>query len=302
MRIARTNRSADAATIAAEAAASAAAARERAAEAAAHATHLQAQTPAAKSRRRRPGKRTTLFALAAAVILGGAAYAIAGSREAKPPIEASLIDYSTPSAGVKTADATLRRDPEEKYSHPETRTSKRARRKAGIPQASATTRVAPGAASDAELRGELRTSRKQAGGNANGVTLLPDGTALAPFDAPPEVQSIVAAANTIAKFPYIWGGGHGSFSDVGYDCSGSLSYALRAAALVEAPLVSGQLAHWGVEGPGKWITVYAHGGHTFMVVGGLRYDTSFRDGPRGSRWQDRKRSYKGFAVRHWPGL
>ena len=90
--------------------------------------------------------------------------------------------------------------------------------------------------------------------------------------------------------------------DNAYDCSGSVSYALAAAGLVAQPLTSGDLMSWGAPGPGKWISVYASAGHTYMYVAGVRFDTSGRDGPLGSRWQPAARDNAGFVVRHWPGL
>ena len=136
---------------------------------------------------------------------------------------------------------------------------------------------------------------------AGRVTLNGDGTASAPANAPASIKAAVAAGNRIAKTPYIWGGGHGSFSDKGYDCSGSVSYVLHAAGVLGSPLASGGLMSWGKEGQGNWITVYSNPGHVFMTVGGLRFDTSGRSGT-GSRWQSAGRGAGGFAVRHYPGL
>ncbi len=95
---------------------------------------------------------------------------------------------------------------------------------------------------------------------------------------------MIAGGNAIADFPYIWGGGHASFIANGYDCSGSVSYALAAGGLLSAPLVSGELASWGEPGPGRWITIYANAGHTFMDVDGMWFDTAGRSGPYASRW------------------
>jgi cell wall-associated NlpC family hydrolase len=147
---------------------------------------------------------------------------------------------------------------------------------------------------------EEKAAGKAAPGDS--VTLDSDGSALAPLNAPPVINAVIAAGNNIKNYPYIWGGGHGSFQDNGYDCSGSVSYALAGGNLLNAPLTSGELANWGEPGPGKWITIYANGGHVFMFVGGLRFDTSFRDGPRGTRWQNSKRSLAGFEIRHPAGL
>ncbi len=114
---------------------------------------------------------------------------------------------------------------------------------------------------------------------------------------------MISGANAIADFPYVYGGGHASFVDNAYDCSGSVSYALAAGGLLSSPLTSGDLEQWGVAGPGKYITVYANAGHTFMFIDGLRYDTSGRSGVFGTRWQvGVGHEQGGFVARHWPGL
>jgi cell wall-associated NlpC family hydrolase len=126
------------------------------------------------------------------------------------------------------------------------------------------------------------------------------GPALPP-DAPPAVRALVDAANRIATKPYVYGGGHRRWDDTGYDCSGSVSYALYGAALLDAPLPSGDFMDWGDAGPGRWVTIYANPDHMFMIVAGMRFDTS---GLRqaGTRWQTSERSLDGFVVRHPPGL
>jgi cell wall-associated NlpC family hydrolase len=130
--------------------------------------------------------------------------------------------------------------------------------------------------------------------------VISSGEAMAPFDAPPVISDVIGAANQIAKTPYRWGGGHGAWRDKGYDCSGSVSFALAAAGLVDSPLTSGLFMRWGAPGPGRWITIYANEGHAFMTVAGLRFDTS---GLRaGTRWQKAPRSTAGFVRRHPPGL
>jgi len=131
------------------------------------------------------------------------------------------------------------------------------------------------------------------------AVLNPDGTATAPASAPPVVHAIVAAANEIASHPYRYGGGHRTWVDTGYDCSGSVSYALHGAGLLAASAPSGAFETWGEPGPGKWVTIYAHKTHMYMVVAGLRFDTS---GAKPSRWQTAPRSPDGFTVRHPPGL
>jgi cell wall-associated NlpC family hydrolase len=130
---------------------------------------------------------------------------------------------------------------------------------------------------------------------------LGNGVAVPPLDAPEEVKQIIEAGNVIARTPYLWGGGHGKWLDKGYDCSGSVSYALAAAGLLAGPADSSQLMGWGKPGKGKWITIYSNPGHVFMVVAGVRFDTS---GNRvtGSRWQATMRGTGGFVARHPPGL
>jgi hypothetical protein len=141
---------------------------------------------------------------------------------------------------------------------------------------------------------------------ANAATILPNGKAMPPAGAPYPIRRAIKAANKIHRKTYIWGGGHRSFKARGYDCSGAVSYVLHAAGLLSSPLVSGQLAFWGAPGPGAWITVFANRTHTYMVVAGLRYDTSPRgesvDQGRGPRWRFTLRAPTGFAVRHWNGL
>ena len=115
------------------------------------------------------------------------------------------------------------------------------------------------------------------------------------------MREIIEAGNSIARTPYLWGGGHGKWLDKGYDCSGSVSYALASAGLLNAPLDSGRLMGWGKPGTGKWVTIYANAGHVYLVVAGVRFDTS---GTRatGSRWQKTMRPGGGFVARHPPGL
>jgi hypothetical protein len=138
------------------------------------------------------------------------------------------------------------------------------------------------------------------------ATILPGGKASIPAGAPYSVVRAIQAANRIHRRTYIWGGGHRGFKAKGYDCSGAVSYVLHAAGVLSSPLVSGQLAWWGVPGPGAWITVYANKTHTYMVVAGLRYDTSplgeSVDQGRGPRWRYTLRTGTGFAIRHYAGL
>ncbi len=135
-----------------------------------------------------------------------------------------------------------------------------------------------------------------------GATLV-DGQAIAPPNAPNAVKAVIAAANHIAGRPYVWGGGHRSWSTRGYDCSGAVGYALHGASLLETTMVSGQLAYWGLGGVGRWITVYANDEHVYMIIAGLRFDT--RDDPpgvSGPRWHTERVEPRGFTVRHPTGL
>jgi cell wall-associated NlpC family hydrolase len=163
------------------------------------------------------------------------------------------------------------------------------------------------AASDAEVRQELADFRKYLASQSPAVggpvaKVLPDGSAVAPRHAPEVVKAIINAGNQIALTPYIWGGGHGAWADTGYDCSGSVSFALAGAGLLESPLTSGAFMNWGEPGPGKWVTIYASNGHVFMYVAGLRFDTSGRGANSDTRWQANLRSTSGFVAVHPPGL
>jgi hypothetical protein len=130
-----------------------------------------------------------------------------------------------------------------------------------------------------------------------------DGKAIAPRNAPRRVRRVITAANRIVGKPYRYGGGHKRFSrtlDGGYDCSGSVSYALYGGRFLRSPLPSGDLMSWGRPRPGRWITVYANGGHAYVVVAGLRFDTSMRDDQSrtGPAWSKRLRRSSSFVARH----
>jgi hypothetical protein len=136
-----------------------------------------------------------------------------------------------------------------------------------------------------------------------------NGIAYAPKDAPPAVVNAINAANQIVRMPYRWGGGHRSFKDSAYDCSGSVSFALHGGGLLNSPLDSSSFMKWGLAGKGRWITVYTNSGHAFMMIAGLRFDTGYRDrraakgtapgsGPRWGHY----RPTDGFNARHPNGL
>jgi cell wall-associated NlpC family hydrolase len=130
--------------------------------------------------------------------------------------------------------------------------------------------------------------------------LLSDGTAAAPANAPVEVKRIIASANEIARLPYKWGGGHSTWRDTGYDCSGSLTYAFRTT-FRRGSVPTFGYSNWGAPGPGQWITVYANSGHVYSVIAGMRFDSS---GLRvaGSRWTTQARSASSFVARHPVGF
>ena len=164
-----------------------------------------------------------------------------------------------------------------------------------------------GAPTDAQVRRELEQAFGSRAGRAiDAAGLGSGGLATVPPAAPARVAAIINAANSVARKPYVYGGGHGrladeTFVDSAYDCSGSVSFALAAAGLVDSPMDSSALARFGKAGPGRWVTIYANAGHAFMTVAGLRFDTSGRDAG-GSRWQADSRTVAGFTVRHPAGL
>ena len=162
---------------------------------------------------------------------------------------------------------------------------------------------------------------RRASSNSGGATFVPpppppakgalvDGRLVAPASAPRRVKQVITAANRIVEKPYVYGGGHTTYRarrlDRGYDCSGAVSYALYGGRFLRSPLPSGMLMNWGQRGPGQWITVYAHGGHAYVVVAGYRFDTSMHDrdapGPStGPRWSRTLRTSSAFVARHPSG-
>jgi cell wall-associated NlpC family hydrolase len=129
------------------------------------------------------------------------------------------------------------------------------------------------------------------------VGVIRNGLAYAPAAAPLQVQQAIWAANTLRHKPYIYGGGHQSFTSRGYDCSATVSFALHAAGLLRAPLDSSDFMHWGQRGRGQWITIYTNPGHAWAVIAGLRLDTA-GPGESGPRWRTVPGSTRGFRVRH----
>jgi cell wall-associated NlpC family hydrolase len=178
----------------------------------------------------------------------------------------------------------------------------------------------PGTSSSAKTSDEQApapassTPQDQAGGAAFGsvpailhptvpgdVGVIRDGVAYAPTGAPLAVQQAIWAANTLRHKPYIYGGGHRRFRSRGYDCSGTVSFALHAARLLASPLDSSSFMQWGERGRGQWITVYTNPGHAWAIIAGMRLDTS-GPGESGPRWRTETRSTRGFRVRHPDGF
>jgi|SRR5665213_2160343 len=232
----------------------------------------------------------------------------AGAKTGEPAGAGSTAGAKTPGRGVDVAEV---RDPEEAKSFPLPASTQH--RAASTPSVAGEAAVAAGAPSDAEVKRELnqmhaveraaaQTQRRELTPVAGGESVGGNGAIPIPTGVPEAVQRVIAGGNAIADFPYIWGGGHASFVANGYDCSGSVSYALAAGGLLNTPLVSGDLAGWGEPGPGRWITIYANAGHTFMDVDGMWFDTAGRSGPYASRWLVATPPLEGYAVRHPQGL
>jgi hypothetical protein len=169
--------------------------------------------------------------------------------------------------------------------------------------------AASGAPTDAEVGRDLARALgvSDAKSAVDQAGLTGAGMATVPPSAPGSVRAIITAANQVARAPYRYGGGHGgvggdeSWVDTAYDCSGSVSFALASAGLVDRQLDSTSFMGWGEPGPGKWVTVYANAGHAFMTVAGLRFDTVER-ARTGTRWGAAPRRVGGFTARHPKGL
>jgi len=144
---------------------------------------------------------------------------------------------------------------------------------------------------------EINSNRPMVAGDR---AILRNAIAYAPSHAPDNIKNAIWAVNTLRRKPYVWGGGHASFNDYGYDCSGAVSFALHYAGLLDAPLPSSDLRHYGRRGRGRWITIYSRNGHTFAIIAGLRLDTTdLRDGGDvGPRWYADGRDTRGFNARH----
>src|SRR3954447_18107989 len=160
----------------------------------------------------------------------------------------------------------------------------------------------PGGASAACTSGGITSAEVDVCTPTANARLLPSGMLVPPKSAPPRVKAVIAAANKIRSKPYVWGGGHARWWDRGYDCSGSVSFALHGGKFLESPLPSGPMAKWGEEGEGRWITVWTNAGHAYAEVAGFRWDTSGDNGGEtGPRWHEDLRDNIGFVSRHPTG-
>jgi cell wall-associated NlpC family hydrolase len=232
--------------------------------------------------------RSSLVALALlAAIATGAGVSVAGAPAATKPVRIAPVPSPLPVPPVLELAAQRLEDAAQAQPAPKAVTVTRPKRT--TPSTQTVHPVTSPAASDHDDPAIVKAD------------VLSNGVALPPLEAPAEVRAIIEAGNAIARTPYKWGGGHGRWQDTGYDCSGSVSFALASAGLLGAPMASGPLMSWGEAGPGRWITIYASPTHVFMVVAGVRFDTG---GTRvtGSRWQATMRSTAGFAARHPAGL
>jgi hypothetical protein len=239
----------------------------------------------------------------------GATARAATARAAGAPLAAAApAAQPVPSSRAGVVEV---RDPQEANSYPAPASVHHAA--ATAPSKAGEAIVASGAPSDAEVRAELQqmqaAERTAAQAQRQHLVPVPGGRSIAgngslpiPAGVPEVVQRVIAGANAIADFPYVFGGGHASFVDNAYDCSGSVSYALAAGGLLGAPQTSGELESWGAAGPGRYITVLANAGHTYMYVDGIMYNTAGRSGVYASRWQVGAVDNAGFVARHWPGL
>jgi cell wall-associated NlpC family hydrolase len=275
------------------------------------------------------------LALAAVAVAVVAALATGGSHRtrarestsavapgsASRPASASTSVPSTPSRTVREgttaaiggarASANEVADPQEASSYPAPASA--VHTAAASPSKAREAFLAAGAQTLAEIKAELaqEEATKRAASKQQKQIFTPqpggesvggNGTIPIPTNVPEAVRAVVAGANEIADYPYVYGGGHASFIDNAYDCSGSVSYALAAGGLISRPETSGELESWGVPGPGRYITVLANAGHTYMYVDGILYDTAGRSGVYASRWQVQPTDNSGYVVRHYPGL
>jgi Putative peptidoglycan binding domain len=172
--------------------------------------------------------------------------------------------------------------------------------KTGVPTTSTTNQTIAGVATGGQPTGGVGFGAGSPSGPTAKAKIV-NGYAVAPISAPTAIKEVIAAANRIAFKPYIYGGGHGTWNDSGYDCSGSVSYALHGANLLSQTEDSSELESYGSSGAGRWITIWANAGHVYMYVAGLRFDTGAQSSTGGSRWSPDGRSNAGYVERHPTG-
>jgi cell wall-associated NlpC family hydrolase len=230
--------------------------------------------------------------------------ATTGGAAAGAPVPTTTTTPATPTPAIKLTPIVSK--------------SRRLTYKGPIYQKTATGEVVPyvPAAPAAQLTsttgGSAVSAATAASANTQPQLLVPgslaryvNGLAAAPMSAPASVQQVIWAGNEIIGLPYIFGGGHASFISPGYDCSGTVSFALHGASLVTAPEDSSEFMAWGSHGAGRWIAVFGNSGHAYMDVAGLRLDTSAADDPsnqQGPRWRPLRTENGGYTVRHPLGL
>jgi cell wall-associated NlpC family hydrolase len=243
--------------------------------------------------------------------LAGAMCAIAMSLAAAAP--ATAFQSNTTAGGVEAGSTTAS---VHKHAHtaPVTATSTDIAYTGPVYERTATGQVVPyqTATTAAELKDLTGGAVEELGGGSKPELLVPghearwvNGLAAAPMLAPPAVQKIIWAGNQIVGLPYIWGGGHASFQSPGYDCSGTVSFALHGGHLLSTPEDSSEFESYGAHGVGTWVTIFTNAGHAYMTVAGLRLDTSSADDPsnqQGPRWRPLRPANEGFLVRHPKGL
>jgi hypothetical protein len=250
------------------------------------------------ARRFRPSS-LAIAALAVAALAVVAILVAAGGGAGRPRVEASAARYVAEAPDPLAAQSYAQ--DARRVHHADAR-SPRAAAKAARRESF----LSPGAPTDqqvlSELAQEQAVTQQESKTQVRVAVVAGSGKAVAPSDLPLQIQEVIAGGNAIRDFPYVYGGGHRSFIDDAYDCSGSVSYALAAGGLINAPETSGQLESWGAPGPGRYLTVFADAGHTFMYVDGVWFDTAGRAGPYTTRWLTRRPSLAGYVERHYPGL
>jgi cell wall-associated NlpC family hydrolase len=226
---------------------------------------------------------------------------VLGQRNQVAALQAALLSRQISEIGSRATDAARLGRLNARLSELKAKAAAEAAAAARAAQAAAAARAAQAAQAAGPAQQSSGGPSQSTGVSLGGIAVDTGGMVQAPPGAPAAVAQVIAAGNAIATLPYVWGGGHGSFHADGYDCSGSVSYALAAAGLLSSPLDSTGFESWGEPGPGQWITVYANAGHAFMVVAGWRFDTVAL-GEGGTRWSQTMADTSGFVARHPPGL